>query len=178
MPAYMTLQRAWNISFASEVRRVMKKPLQLGQAILALRDIDYALKHLCVHHNPLYMDSLALDDFCRHTIAGRHNLLAFTELLVAYIDFRRHRNTRATVSYPICGKDRALRMGETLEVHTDEEGNVFKLGKGIKLRCPTKIMTFQYAVCQQDRMAVFFNRGGEDWSAIEVAGKSIVFMVN
>ena len=57
--AYLALQTCCNTAFAREVRSVMKKPLQLAQAILAFHKSPcYALHHPCIRHNPVYMTSL------------------------------------------------------------------------------------------------------------------------
>ena len=60
--SYLTLHR--NLAFASQIRSVMKKPLQLSQNIFATRDDAYVLGHYCVRHNPFFMESLTSLDLC------------------------------------------------------------------------------------------------------------------
>ncbi|KAJ3052514.1 hypothetical protein HK097_006116 [Rhizophlyctis rosea] len=69
---YANLQRGCNAEFASEVRSIMKHPLQVAQAAQAATEYYYVLANPQIRHNPHYLPLLS-DEELAYIFAYVHN---------------------------------------------------------------------------------------------------------
>ncbi|KAJ3047280.1 hypothetical protein HK097_011687 [Rhizophlyctis rosea] len=154
---YTELQRCCNLTFAHEVRNLMKTPLQSAQATIATYDPEYALRHYKnLPHNPIYIRFLTLKDLCvLFDIAiekpGFH--APFTKLFIKYTEAHVQNTSNAKrVRYLVQSKSKVIRAEQLLDQTRFGISKVYQLYGGVETswrpsrRHVETILTYDYAL--------------------------------
>jgi hypothetical protein len=101
--SYLTLQRAVNVVWAAETRRLMKKSLQQLQASRAILDEGFFVKNLATRNNPKFVAALTLDDLVRfYDWANEHDhWRALAWVISGYVGKVNESSWMSNPTYPI-----------------------------------------------------------------------------